>query len=47
MREIVLEIEAEWAQQLGPANFAKLRDLLGQLNAIPADDSDGPDAPRA
>ena len=32
MREIVLEVEAEWAQQLGPRNFAKLRDLLAELN---------------
>jgi DNA-binding MarR family transcriptional regulator len=34
MREIVLEVEAEWAQQLGPANFAELRDFLAQLNAV-------------
>jgi DNA-binding MarR family transcriptional regulator len=33
MREIVLEIEAEWTQKLGPRRFAELRDLLGQLNA--------------
>lgn len=32
MREIVLEIEAEWAQKLGSQRFAELRDLLAQLN---------------
>jgi DNA-binding MarR family transcriptional regulator len=37
MREIVLELEAEWAQQLGPADFAQLRDLLARLNAVAAD----------
>lgn len=31
MREIVLEIEAEWTQKLGPRRFAELRDLLAQL----------------
>ena len=36
MREIVLEIEADWEQRLGPANVAKLRDLLKQLNASTA-----------
>src|SRR5246127_4978748 len=33
MREIVLEVEADWEQLLGPAKVAKLRDLLKQLNA--------------
>lgn len=33
MREIVLEIEAEWAGKLGPGRFAQLRQLLGELNA--------------
>jgi DNA-binding MarR family transcriptional regulator len=39
IREIVGEVEAEWAHQLGPEKFAQLRDLLAQLNAIvaPAD----------
>jgi DNA-binding MarR family transcriptional regulator len=32
MREIVLEVEAEWAQQLGPRRFAQLRELLAELN---------------
>ena len=32
MREIVLEIEAEWTQKLGPQRFAELRDLLARLN---------------
>jgi DNA-binding MarR family transcriptional regulator len=34
IREIVLEVEAEWEQQLGPRQFAQLRDLLAQLHAI-------------
>lgn len=33
IREIVLEVEADWEQQLGPARFAQLRNLLEQLNA--------------
>ena len=33
MREIVLEVEADWEQRLGAAKVAKLRDLLKQLNA--------------
>jgi DNA-binding MarR family transcriptional regulator len=33
IREIVLEVEADWEQQLGPARIAELRDLLKQLNA--------------
>jgi len=36
IREIVLEVEAEWEQQLGPRQFAQLRDLLAQLHAITA-----------
>jgi DNA-binding MarR family transcriptional regulator len=36
IREIVREVEAEWEQQLGPRNFAQLRDLLEQLQAIAA-----------
>jgi DNA-binding MarR family transcriptional regulator len=32
MREIVLEIEAEWTQKLGPQRFAELRELLARLN---------------
>jgi len=37
MREIVLEIEAEWTQRLGPRRFADLRDLLAELNGMPED----------
>ena len=33
IREIVLEVEADWEQQLGPGRVADLRDLLEQLNA--------------
>ena len=36
IREIVHEVEAEWAEQLGPRKFAQLRDLLAQLYAIAA-----------
>ena len=36
MREIVLEVESDWEQRLGPAKVAKLRDLLKQLNASTA-----------
>jgi DNA-binding MarR family transcriptional regulator len=32
IREIVLEVEADWEQQLGPRRFAQLRDLLRQLD---------------
>ena len=32
MREIVLEIEGEWSDRLGPARFAKLRELLAELS---------------
>jgi DNA-binding MarR family transcriptional regulator len=32
MREIVLEVETEWAQRLGPRRFDELRKLLTQLN---------------
>ncbi|MFL5822614.1 MAG: MarR family winged helix-turn-helix transcriptional regulator [Solirubrobacteraceae bacterium] len=32
--EIVQEVEAEWAQQLGPRKFGQLRRLLTQLNGI-------------
>jgi DNA-binding MarR family transcriptional regulator len=38
MREIVLEIEAEWTRKLGRRRFAELRDLLAQLNAITSED---------
>ena len=31
MREIVMEIEAEWTAKLGPRRFAELRDSLAQL----------------
>jgi DNA-binding MarR family transcriptional regulator len=36
IREIVLEVEADWEQQLGPRGFAQLRDLLACLNASTA-----------
>jgi DNA-binding MarR family transcriptional regulator len=36
IREIVLEVEAEWQEQLGRRQFAQLRDLLAQLHAITA-----------
>jgi DNA-binding MarR family transcriptional regulator len=32
MREIVSEVEAEWAQRLGPRQFGELRDLLARLS---------------
>ncbi len=38
MREIVLELEAEWAQLLGPRRFTELRELLAELNAAASDD---------
>jgi DNA-binding MarR family transcriptional regulator len=40
IREIVQDVEREWEQQLGPREFAQLRDLLTQLYAIatPTDD---------
>jgi DNA-binding MarR family transcriptional regulator len=34
IREIVQDVETEWEQQLGPRNFAQLRDLLTQLHPI-------------
>jgi DNA-binding MarR family transcriptional regulator len=34
MREIVMEIEAEWTEQLGSRRFTQLRDALAQLSAI-------------
>jgi DNA-binding MarR family transcriptional regulator len=33
IRETVRQIEAEWEQELGPEQFAQLRQLLIQLNA--------------
>jgi DNA-binding MarR family transcriptional regulator len=33
MRDIVRDVEAEWAQHLGPERFAELRLLLTDLNA--------------
>ncbi len=38
MREVVLEVEDEWRQKLGPRRFAELRDLLAQLNDAPEDE---------
>ncbi len=36
IREIVLEVEADWEQQLGPRRFAQLRKLLTQLQVTAA-----------
>ena len=33
MREIVLEVEADWEERLGSRGFAQLRDLLERLSA--------------
>jgi DNA-binding MarR family transcriptional regulator len=33
IREIVLEVEADWERELGARRFAQLRDLLERLNA--------------
>jgi DNA-binding MarR family transcriptional regulator len=38
--ESIEDVEAEWAQELGPGKFAELRDLLTQLNAIAAPTND-------
>ncbi len=38
MREIVLEVEAEWTQKLGPRRFAELCGLLAQLSATTSQD---------
>jgi hypothetical protein len=32
MREIVLEIEAEWTRKLGARRFSELRDMLARLS---------------
>jgi DNA-binding MarR family transcriptional regulator len=34
MRDIVREVEVEWARQLGPERFAQLRLLLADLNDL-------------
>lgn len=34
IREAVGEVEAAWAQELGPERFAQLRELLLELNAV-------------
>ncbi len=34
IREIVLDVETEWARRLGPGPFERLRDLLTDLGAI-------------
>lgn len=36
IREIVAEVEVEWARQLGPSRFAELRNLLVELNSVVA-----------
>jgi DNA-binding MarR family transcriptional regulator len=46
IREIVREVEAEWEQQLGPREFAQLRDLLTQLYAITTAARDHPAQPQ-
>ena len=33
-REIVTGVEREWAERLGPEEFARLRELLGRLNEV-------------
>lgn len=38
MREIVLEIEAEWTQKLGRRRFAELRELLTRLSGATPED---------
>jgi DNA-binding MarR family transcriptional regulator len=42
IREIVLGVEAEWEQQLGPRRFAQLRDLLVQLHSVATPPRRGP-----
>lgn len=32
-KQAVNYVEIEWEQQLGPSQFAQLRELLGQLSA--------------
>jgi DNA-binding MarR family transcriptional regulator len=34
IRDAVAEVEADWAQRLGPERFAELRDLLTTLNGL-------------
>jgi DNA-binding MarR family transcriptional regulator len=34
IREAVGEVEAAWAEQLGPARFSQLRELLLELNQV-------------
>ena len=34
LREAVAEVEADWAQELGPERFTQLRDLLIELNRL-------------
>jgi DNA-binding MarR family transcriptional regulator len=49
IREIVAQVEREWAQRLGDTRFADLRELLAELNAVvaPSDASNDPsDRPR-
>jgi DNA-binding MarR family transcriptional regulator len=36
IREIVAEVESDWARQLGDEEFATLRELLVRLNAVAA-----------
>jgi DNA-binding MarR family transcriptional regulator len=45
MRDIVREVEAEWAQGLGAERFAELRLLLADLNHHVAADTTQPDPP--
>jgi DNA-binding MarR family transcriptional regulator len=39
IREIVLEVETDWTQQLGPRRFAQLRELLSQLHVTAPGDA--------
>jgi DNA-binding MarR family transcriptional regulator len=39
IREIVLEVEADWARRLGPGRFAQLRELLTQLQPTASADT--------
>ena len=34
IREAVAQVEADWAEQLGPSRFAELRKLLVELNGL-------------
>jgi len=44
IREAVAELEARWEQKLGVDDFAKLRELLTELNAVTSRTSAAPTA---